>query len=225
MDTAFYREALFAGMTSNAFRLGTVLYIGWFWPRPAGCCLLYRGKGIEAVDFDRIVAVDNYDASLIQPPAYLPHQSNTTCFYVLRRANSCGNTERTLSASVKVSIDGNGELAAPVPNSIFIIKAETIQGSKTKLTWFYCPVEQQSPPVRFNIYTDQGLGQIDYQNSIAQVEYQGRMFYCFISDDLPAGKYLFAVRAQNEKGFEDSSRKTVSVELNPAALPDVNPII
>jgi hypothetical protein len=213
MDTAFYRDALFAGMTSNAFKLGTVLHLSWFWPRIAGCSLLYRGDSIETINFGRVVAVEDFDASRIQPPDYLLHQSNTTCFYVLRRANGCGDTERTLSASVKVVIDSDGNLAQPAPNGIFTIKAEIVQGNRAKLTWFYCTVEQQSPPVRFNIYTDDGTGQIDYQNTISQIEYQGRRFYSFTSDELSMGRYLFAVRAQNKNGIEDNSLTVLSIEI------------
>ena len=71
MDSAFYKDALFAGMTTNAFKLGTVLHLGWFWPRLNGCSLLYRGDSIETIDFDKIIAVGNSDASEIQPPDYL----------------------------------------------------------------------------------------------------------------------------------------------------------
>ncbi len=213
MDTAFYRDALFAGMTSNAFKLGTVLHMGWFWPRLAGCSLLYRSGSIETVNFGRIVAVDDFDASRIAPPDYLLHQSNTTCFYVLRRANGCGDTERTLSASLKVVIDSDGDLAEPVPNSIFTVKAEVVQGNRAKLTWFYCPIGQQSPPAQFNIYTGDGAGQIDYQNTIAQIEYQGRKFYSFTSNELTAGKYLFVIKAQDENDIEDNSLAVLSIEV------------
>ncbi len=214
MDAAFYRDALFSGMTSNAFKLGTVLHMGWFWPRLTGCLLLYRGDSIETVNFDRVVAASDFDAIEISPPDYLLHQNNTTFFYVLRRANGHGCLEQTLSASAKVVINSDGNLAELVPNSIFTIKAKTVRGSIVKLTWFYCPMEQQSPPVRFNIYTDDGTGQIDYQNAIAQIEYQGRRFYSYTSNELPAGRYLFAVRAQNENGLEDNSLAAVSLEIS-----------
>ncbi len=214
MDFAFYKDALFAGMTTNAFKLGTVLHLGWFWPRLNGCSLLYRGDSIETIDFDKIIAVGNSDASEIQPPDYLPHQSNTTCFYVLRRANASGDVERTLSASTKVAIDSDGNLAESVPNSIFTFKAEIVQGNRAKLIWFYCPIEQQSLPLQFNIYTDQGQGQIDYQNPVAQIAYQGRKFYSYTSDELPEDKYLFAIRVQDELGFEDNSSAAISVEIN-----------
>jgi hypothetical protein len=213
MDSCFYKDALFAGLTPNAFKLGTVLHQGWFWQRPTGCSILYRGDNIETIDFDRIVAVRDFDLNEFQLPDYLLYQNNTTCFYVLRRANGCGNAERTLSASVKVVIDNNGNLTQPVPNSIFTVKAEIVQGSRVKLTWFYCPISQQSPPARFNIYTDNVEGQIEYQNPIFQIEYHGRGFYDFTTGLLPEGKHLFAIRALNEDGYEDNSSAAVRVEI------------
>jgi hypothetical protein len=202
-------------MTSNAFKIGTVLHAGWFWPRFTGCSLLYRGGSIDSVNFDEIVAVGNLNATAIEPPDYLQHRNNTTHFYVLRRANSCGSVEHTLSASAKVAIDNNGNPAEPFPNSIFIIKAETVNGSRIKLTWFYYSVDHQSRPVRFNIYTDSETGQIDYQNPVAQIAWQGRKFYNYTSDELDEGKYLFAIRVVNNNDIEDTSLKTVSIELQP----------
>lgn len=213
MDLCFYRDALFTAATSNAFKLGTILHQGWFWPRPSGCSLLYHGDSIDTIDFGRVVAVCDFDAKEIQLPDYLPHQSDTVCFYVLRRANGCGDIERTSSASVKVVIDSEGNLAGPVPNSVFTIKARIVQGRRVKLAWFYCPMQQQSPPDRFNIYSDNGEEQISYQNPIAQIEYRGRRFYSFTTGQLPEGKHLFAIRTQNEDGREDNSLAAVSIEI------------
>jgi hypothetical protein len=218
MDLCFYKDALFTGLTPNAFKLGTVLYQGWFWPRPDGCSLLYRGDSIETINYDEIIAVSNYDVNKVQLPDYLSHPSNTTCFYVLRRANGCGDTERTLSASAKVVIESEGNLHQPIPNSVFTLKAQIVQGNRANLTWFYCPMRQQSPPVRFNIYTDNSQGQINYQNPITQIKYQGRRFYSFTTEQLPKGKHLFAVRAQDKTGIEDNSLKTVLVEIKTVAV-------
>ncbi|MFA5785155.1 MAG: hypothetical protein WC962_09780, partial [Phycisphaerae bacterium] len=189
MDTALYKDALFCGMTANAFKLGTVLHLGWFWPRLTGCSLLYRGDNISEINLDRIIAVAQYDANEIQVPSRyigMPHQNNSNVYYVVRRANSIGQIERTLSASVEASFDFAGDLSQPAPNGISDLKIEIINGDAIKLTWFYCPLQQQSPPVCFNIYYDAGTGQIDYQNPLAQIEYQGRIFYTFTSDSFAA---------------------------------------
>lgn len=214
METHWLREALFAGQTSNAFKLGTVLTLGWFWSRVAGCSILYRGGSIETINFCNILVVAEVDASEIRPPNYLQHNSNSTYFYVIRRTNSCGAQEYTLTASVKLSIDANGDMAGPRPNSIFAARAEHVGGNKVQLLWFYCPIEQESRPVRFKLYYDSGTGQIDYENAIASISYAGRLFYSYVSDVLDEGTYLFAIKAEDAVGTEDASSEQIKFQLH-----------
>jgi len=214
METMWLKGALFGGMTANAFKLGTVLTLGWFWPRFSGCCLLYRGGSVEQIDFANILAVVNADASEISPPSYAKHDSNSIYFYVVRRANNCGCQEHTLSAAVKVVTDADGELAEPQPNGIFGTRLEQAAGSNIKLIWYYCPVGQKSAPVCFKVYCDGGMGQIDYENPIAVISYTGRRFYSHQSDSLDAGTYLFAIRAEGAAGTESGSQGQLRIQLD-----------
>jgi hypothetical protein len=213
------REALFNGMTANAFKLGNTLSMGWFWVRTTGCSALYRGLSMERIDFANVLTVAGQDACTISPPSYLPHNSNYTYFYLIRRFNNCGYQEHTLSAAVKVSIDQSGELGKPQPNKVFSARAEQVNGDKIQLVWFYCPIGQESGPVSFNIYYDGRTGQIDYGNPIATIVYRGRKFYRYESDALEAGRYLFAIRAEDAGGIENDSLAQFSVQLG-AANPD-----
>lgn len=224
MDIRFLKNALFSGMTSNGFKLGTALTLGWFWMRVAGCSVLYRDSSMEMIDFDNILAVTTIDADEISPPAYVQHSSDTTYFYVVRRSNCCGDEEQTLAAAVKVSIKADGELAEPRPNSIYRIKAQQVDGSKVRLIWYYCPIEQQSAPVHFKVYYDNGAGQIDYENPIATICYTGRKFYSYQSESLAAGEYLFAVRAEDAASEENLSLAKIKIQLD-TANPDTANII
>jgi hypothetical protein len=213
MESKWLEEALFTGMTAKAFKLGTVLSLGWFWSRVAGCSMLYRGDSMETIDFDNILAVGALDAKQIQPPRYLTHANSTTHFYIIRRANSCGDLEHTLAAAVKVSIDAEGNIEQPRPNSIFEARTEQLAGSKIKLLWYYCPLDQNSEPECFKIYYDNGTGQIDYENPIATISYAGRKFYSYQSDSLEGGRYLFAIRVKDAKGIEDSSLAELAIQI------------
>lgn len=207
-------DALFNGMTTNAFKLGTVMTGGWFWMRRAGCSALYRGPSMEQMDFANILAVAEQEVDSISPPGYMPHHSSSTYFYVVRRFNNCGYQERTLAAAVKVSIDSEGDLAKPQPNNIFTWRVDQVDGNKTELTWFYCPLEQKSRPALFKVYYDGGTGLIDYQNPIATVNFRGRKFYTYQSDALPAGRYLFAVRAEDADGIQDNSLAQLAIQIS-----------
>jgi hypothetical protein len=212
MDAKFF-DSLYEGDSANGIRLGMGITGGDFWPRTDGCSVLYRGSAMNLIDFTNLMAVAEMDSSEISPPYYIPHDNNSTYFYVLRRINGCGHEEHTLTAAVKVSIGSSKELVDPQPNCVFEARTEQVDGSKVRIVWYYCPIEQQSPPAYFNVYYDAGTGQIDYGNPIATINYSGRMFYSYTSDILDAGKNLFAIRIEDTFGTENTSLALIKVEL------------
>ena len=147
----------------------------------------------------------------------ITHESNSTYFYVVRRFNNCGYQERTLDAAVKMSLDSNGDVKEPVPNAVLKINAEKIENGKVRLLWFYCSLEQKSPPERFEIYCDNKSGQIDYENPIGVIEYQGRKFYEFVSGSLEKGEYLFAINVVDENGLKDNSMEQIRIQVETVA--------
>jgi len=169
---------------------------------------------MEEVDFANILAIAAQDAREIRPPSYLLHNSNSTYFYVVRRFNNCGYRECTLIAAVEISIDAGGELAKPHPNNIFDSKATQTGGNKIRLVWFYCPLEQKSKPERFKIYWDGRTGQIDYENPIATIIYRGRKYYSYETIAPEAGRYLFAIRAEDADGVENNSTAQSGIDLH-----------
>lgn len=213
-NVSWLSDALFNGMTANAFKLGTTLSLGWFWTRVAGCSALYRGTNMDRIDFANILVVADQDAAVISPPDYLPHESSSTYFYVIRRFNRCGDGELTLSAAVKVVIDATGNLAKPHPKKVFSSKIKQVDGNKIRLTWFYCPLEQESPPVCFNVYYNNGTGHIDYETALATIQFEGKKFYSYFSDTLQPGRYLFAVKAKDADGTQQRSPVPLAIELD-----------
>jgi len=213
IELNWLKDALFNGMTANALKLGTTLSLGWFWHRIAGCSALYRGPSIEQIAFDTILTVAENDACETSPPDYLLHESSSTYFYIIRRYNHCGYQEHTLAAVVKVSLDAEGQLDNPQPNQIYAAKVEQVDTDKVWLTWFYCPLEQDSKPMCFYIYYDNRTGQTDYKNPLAIISYQGQKFYSYESGPLETGKYLFAIRAEDSDGNENNSLVCLSIEL------------
>lgn len=212
-ERPWQQDALFAGMTDRAFKLGTVLTFGWFWMRVDGCMALYRGSSMEQIDFKNILGVAETDAVQIKPPDYIPHEAGSIYFYVVRRFNGCGLQERTLSVAAKVAMKSDGSLQEPLPNKNFAANARQTGDDKIRLDWFYCPLEQKSPPVCFRLYYDNASGQIDYENPLATIEYKGRKFYSYEISQLAAGRYLFAVRVENADGFDDDSQARMEIQL------------
>jgi len=95
--------------------------------------------------------------------------------------------------------------------SFSLLQAE---GNKIKIFWFYCPLEQKSPPSCFRIYYDNASRQIDYENPLAVIKYQGCKYYSYESSYLQAGNYLFAVRAESIDGIQDESQAQLRIQLD-----------
>jgi len=221
MDAKFF-DSLYEGGSPKGVKLRMGLTGGDFWPRVAGCSMLYRGSDMNLIDFSNILVVSDAEASEISPPTYVSHDSGSVYFYVIRRANNCGREEHTLSAAVKVSIDSNGELAKPLPNNVFGTRVEQVDSNKIWLVWYYCPIEQQSPPKCFKVYYDAGTGQIDYESPIATISYLGRRFYTYLSDVLEGGKYFFAIRVEGAAGMENNSLYSIEVHLGTTSPSGIN---
>lgn len=218
---SWLKDALFAGMTANGFKLGNTLSLGWFWMRVGGCSALYRAGRIDNVDFENVLSVGEADAESISPPDYIQHSSDSTYVYVVRRFNRCGDRERTIGAAAKVSFDASGERLKPRPNDVFNSKAEVVQGDKVRLRWFYSALEEKSRPAFFNVYHDNGSGQIDYVSPAATITYQGQRFYSCTVGPLGSGAGLFAIRAEDANGAENNSSAILKVQIqgaNPDAI-------
>jgi hypothetical protein len=202
MEHEWLREALFAGQTGNGYKLGTVLSGGWFWMRLRGCMVGYREYNLDGIDHGDILLVAEPDVEQVSPPSYLAHDEDTIWYYLCRWLNCCGYQEKTLSAASRVWIDANGELAPRRPNSVLSVKGKQVDGDKVELLLYYHTIEQESAPVRFNIYYDNGTGQIDFENALATMSYTGRRYYKYRSGSFAAGKYQFCVRAEDKNGTE-----------------------
>jgi hypothetical protein len=224
MERQFLKESLFAGQTSNSFKLGTVLTGGWFWVRTGGCMLLYRGDDLSTVDFTNILAVDDADAERINVPSWLEHRAESSYLYVVRRANNCGMMEYGLQGLVFVWFDSEGRLGGPRPNRVFGLTARQVRADKAELGWYYCPLGQETSPACFKIYNDEGGGQMDFENEIGFVGYEGKGFYSFTVEGLNGGKKSFAVRAEDKTGAQDGSLTSTGFELN-CAVPQTARII
>jgi len=224
MDAKFRKDAIFNGMTSNAFKVGTVLSLGWFWARIGGCCVLYRGDSIWRVDLEGVIAVANKDAGQIEVPVSVRQEKGTSYYYVLRWINCLGEEEKSFSAVGRVAIDDSGEVAEPRPNELLWLQARCVDSGQVELLWFYNPVCQETEPDYFGLYWDGGTGWIDYDDAIGTVAYAGRRFYRYLAGPFEQGEYIFGVRAETGGGAGSKRGSEVMIQLD-GANPDSVSII
>ncbi|MCX5647018.1 MAG: hypothetical protein NTZ17_20405 [Phycisphaerae bacterium] len=187
------RDALFNGMTSTAFKLGTILTQGWFWACRRGGTAIYRGPSITQVDFNHILQVADPQSKEIVLPVHLSHPPGSTHCYLVQRFNGCGDQERTTAAAVMVRIGPDGQLARPAPNAVLVLQGQRTGGRRLRLTWFYPPLDQEVAPQEFHVYWDSGAGPLDLEHRRATVPYEGCRFYQWETEPLGDSPYTFAV--------------------------------
>ncbi|MHC5059704.1 MAG: hypothetical protein ACYTFK_01275 [Planctomycetota bacterium] len=218
MDAKFF-DSLYEGDSANGVKLGMGLTGGDFWARISGCQNLYRGADENAVDFETVLATGDVDEGSVVVPDFAQHNASSSYLYVLRRVNICGNEEQTFAAAVKVTFDGQGDLAESGCNDAFALTATQAGGPKALLLWYYCPVAQSAGPAKFNIYWDSGTGLIDYETALGSVDYVGRRYYSFETAALSGGSYRFCVRAVTKDGLENDGLGTVAIQIRNVPLP------
>ncbi len=220
MDIKFF-DSLHEGDSANGIKLGMGITGGDFWPRILGCRNLYRGEDLPLIDWVKLIKVITSDTDSIISEEN--HQPGETYFYVIRQANFCGHEERTFGAVVKVVFNDNGDLVIESgSNDIFEVESEQISGPECRLTWYYCPIDQVEAVGHFNIYSDGGAGEIDYDNVVGIIAYSGPRYYSFDSGVLVEGVYRYCIRTVSVSGKENgdlgfvqiciSDKKPIAVE-------------
>jgi hypothetical protein len=211
MDSKFLKEALFSGMTSNAFKLGTVLALGWFWMRTAGCHTIYRGQD-GVFDYDNIQAV----MSIADPQVTIPGQglpANTIWHYIRRQVSHCG-LEGDDSSPCIVIIDSAGDMIGNTPNPPVNLEIEQLADGKLKLRWRYTRVSEEIAPTGFKIYMDSGEG-FNFGLPEDIVVYRHTPEYSWTSDELVDDQlYKFCVRSYRTAAGESQNTNYVSARAD-----------
>jgi len=223
METRWLKEALFAGMTANAFKLGTVLTLGWFWSRVAGCHTVYRGQDGN-MDYDTVQAVmELADTQVSMSIQNLP--ANTIWQYNRRQTSGCGLESEDSPACIIV-IDSNGDMIGSTPNAPVSLTIEKLSGGRLKLRWRYIRLAEEIAPTGFNIYMDSGSG-FNFSSPDATVQYGSGGFgeFDWTSDPLVHGQlYRFVVRSYRTGVGESQNTDHVAAaadSVGPDAITDL----
>ncbi len=217
MDSKFY-DSLSEGDSVGGAKLCMGLTGGDFWARLAGASNLYRGNTLDAIDFESLLAVSETDLERVVVPAGCGHDASEVYYYVLRKANGCGDEAGDLNAVVKVAFDSNGELIETGCNNVFDVYAEQVSGSKVRLVWFYSPLGHRNDVTRFNVYHDNGPVRINTLEQLGSVQYKGVRVYSIQVGALSEGSYKFCIGAEDAAGVEMLSR-SVRIDVS-ATVPE-----
>ena len=210
MDCKFF-DSLREGDSANGIKLGMGLTCGDFWPRPDGCRNLYRGDGPFMIDIDSIITVCNIDSTTLAVPDIPGHDNGVRYYYLLRSADGCGHEENGLQSLLRVELDSNGDLVR-FGDGPFDLAAVESEGT-IRILWYYCPLDLPGKCVGFNIYSNNGAGAVNETLPVEYITSEGKGFYCYQSEVLSAGRYVFCVKAVFVDGSESKYKHQPSVEI------------
>jgi len=215
MDAIFQRFRKQEGRFGAGRHLGLGLTWGRFWSRRRGCCNLYRCCGhVDDVDYEDIRAVGPSEGKM-ELIGSLVYDPNTDYFYAVRRVSGSGKQEQGTQAVVKLSLDEDVKVKGDRPNGVFGLAAHAVGGGRIKLYWWYWCLGQEVEPRSFKVYGNNGSGEIDYEQELAEVDYAGSRLYNYVSSAGEDSKvYRFSVRAVGDDGVDDGSLAFVEVRMD-----------
>ncbi|MFQ6048590.1 MAG: hypothetical protein ACE5K7_04430, partial [Phycisphaerae bacterium] len=167
------------GQFANPRANGLGLTAGVFWVRVAGGYNLYRWSGQKLpVEADRIVGAAEAAAASIGNFPYVGHQASTCYWYLLRAVGAGGVEEGNCQQVVRAEFDDSGELVGAQPNRPQDLSVRPLAGGSFELRWTYSEEGQEVAPAVFEVFTDGGTGQLDYETPVGSVSYRaGRVHY------------------------------------------------
>ena len=214
MDIHLYNN-LTEGDFGNGLFLRQSLAEGEFWTLPNGCVAVYRGEdSVAKIDYERIAAV-GFSQGFLQLPASFQHAPDNETFYAARRISGTGKQEFNSGVLVRVALDAQGRIRPAKPNRVQQMWTRQIDGGRIRISWWYWPMGEEAEPAWFYVYGDDGSGQVDYENPIAQVNYNGRYFHFTETEPLAEGTtYRFTVRAVTEEGVDDGNTAVIKATVD-----------
>ncbi|MCF7956137.1 MAG: hypothetical protein K9M75_10070 [Phycisphaerae bacterium] len=217
MDAKFC-AGLSEGDSANGVKLSMGITGGDFWARVGGCRNIYRSDGdggVEEIDFSKVLAVCDIESNAIGISGVV-HEAGKSYLYAVRSVNCAGFEEQSLGGLERVSFNQDGTIVGKTCNTVSDVTVDRTWESKVRISWRYCPINEQAKCVRFCVYSNGGDGEINLSEVTGSVDYSRRGVYTFESDRLDPGKWRFCVGAVSGSGYERMSPE-IAVEI--ASIP------
>jgi hypothetical protein len=216
-DRKFF-NSLSEGDFGTGFLVRQSLVEGDFWTAQDGLYAFYRGVGnVNRIDWEAMVHV-TYAAGPTVVPAHVPHDPDSETYYGLRRVSETGKEEKGTQAIVKLVLDDQGLRLPDLPNPVTDLQVRQISHDTIRICWNYWPLDQDSLPDHFELYGDNGTGQIDFTSELERIDCTEVFTYDIDHLINPSmGRHRFAVRTIDVAGNSDGSTDFVDIEIKPAA--------
>lgn len=215
-------DPIHRGWTPRGIANGVCATNGYSFPRVGGGYNLYRGTpDAESIDYSSPVGAGGADATEIQTFAWRLHQPSTAYVYALRSIGGGGVESQPCPIGDPVSFNGAGSPAGLRPNAVGNLSVRTVAGGAFEIGFDYDSRGQESPPVSFAVFADDGDGVVNYGSAIGLAPYKprgGRIR--FVTEAFAHGAArTFSVRALAADGTDDGATSVASAVADAASPP------
>lgn len=182
---------------------------------------IYSNGGSGYIDYDTVVATVSHPTVTWTSGAI---SSSGIYNYGVRAVDSGNKEEFNTDVIVSVDIIGPPITEQPdVPNEPTGLTATATGGGKITVAWVYNDREEDATPTKFNVYYDNGTGNVDYNTPLTSVNYStgtqdGRhLAFSYLTAALTdTTTYIFGVRSSTATDEEDNTT-TVSATADASA--------
>ena len=215
-------DPIHRGWTVRGIANGVCATNGFAFPRVSGGYNLYRGVN-GAIDFDLPVGAAGAKAKSITTFSWRRHSGPAEYTYALRAIGGGGVESEASAPMVTVGFDAQGELEPLRPNGPVDLAVRAVANGRFEVSWAYERRGEAIAPATFSVFSDGGLGEMDWGTPVGSVAYRirgGR--YCFVSTGYAHDTEVqFGVRAVAANGASDGNETVVTARaraVGPAAL-------
>jgi len=216
------RDVIHHGLSRRGVATGLSLSSGRQWIATGGLHLLCRGTEYDDIDTDQPVGAAPAGEASVQQFTWIKQEANTLYYFTVMPVGAGGVEAVSNDARpqiVSVLTDDDGDAGEPVPAAPHNLRAVAIAGGAFKLAWSYMPAEAGPRVDKFNIYSNDGSGEIDYDTPVdtvdARVSRKGAGEYVFESDPFSHALYVkWGVRAADASDNEEANELTAVAQAD-----------
>lgn len=221
-----YYDPLHRGWTPDGIANGVCATNGFAFPRIKGGYNLYRSTSRQSGPQGRIVGAAGHDAATIRLFEWVTHAPSTTYYYWLCTVGGGGAENRLDETVVEAVFDATGQWIGARPNPPTDLRVSALSGGRFLVKWTYSPQGEQAEPGEFRVYTDSGVGTIDYSSPVGTITYhRGRVHFEYTSAAFAHGtRTRWSVRAATATGIEERNAQLATAWAE-AQAPPTNPTL
>lgn len=195
-------DPIHRGMTPHGIANGVCATDGFGFPRIRGGYNLYRSaSGTPTTEGSPVGAADA-DATTVRTFPWVKHAAGACYTYRLTSLNGGGAENVADEVVCTTCFDGEARWVGLCPNAVSDLRVNALSGGRFEVAWSYLRDGEQVEPAHFEVFHDNGSGQVDFDTAAGTVPYRrGRVHYAHVSEPFAHDvRVCWAVKAVSAEG-------------------------